>query len=72
MEKLLKKAFEKADALPEEEKEAFAAFMIEELEHEERWEALYSRSKEQLSTMAEEALKEYKEGNTDDLTPNNL
>jgi len=64
MEKLLEEAFKKVSSLPEKEKKAFAAFIIEELEHEERWEELYKKSEPDLRSLAREALEEYKKGNT--------
>lgn len=72
MEKLLEKAFKEASDLPEEEKEAFAAFILEELRQEKRWEELYKKSPEKLQQLANEALKEYRQGNTEMLDPDNL
>ncbi len=56
MEKLLNKAFKKASSLPEEEKKTFAAFIIEELEQEEKWDKLFKNSGKELSILANEAL----------------
>ena len=72
MEKLLEEAFKKVSSLPEKDKKAFAAFILEELEHEEEWEALYKKSQPQLSDMAREALIAYKKGDTKELDPDDL
>jgi hypothetical protein len=53
-----------AAKLPEEEQEAFAAFMLAELESERRWDELFSRSQDLLATMADEARREYRAGLT--------
>jgi len=52
---LLKKAFKEAEKLPEEEQEAFAAFLLDEMASERRWEKLFEDSADELKTMAEEA-----------------
>ena len=67
MEKLLEEAFKKASSLPDKDKKAFAAFILEELEHEEEWETLYKKSQSLLSDMAREALTDYEEGDTEEL-----
>jgi len=72
MNTLLQKAFDKVDQLPKKEKEAFASFILEEIEKENRWDELLNNSKKQLSTLAKEALNEYKSGKTDRLNPEDL
>jgi len=72
MEKLLEEAFKKASLLPEKDKKAFAAFILEELEHEEEWEMLYKKSESMLSKMAKEALTDYEKGNTEELNPDDF
>lgn len=69
MEKLLEEIVKKVSGLPEKDKKAFAAFIIEELEHEERWDELYQKSETQLKSLANEALDEYDKGNTEPLDP---
>ena len=61
-----------AAKLPEEEQEAFAAFMLAELESERRWDELFARSQDVLSKMAEEARREYRAGLTKPLDPDKL
>jgi hypothetical protein len=61
-----------ASKLPDEEQEAFAAFMLAELESERRWEDLFARSQDVLARMAEEARREYRAGLTQSLDPDTL
>ncbi len=51
---LLQKAFERAVALPQEEQDRIARFLLSELESEERWAELFSRpeSEKLLEKMA--------------------
>lgn len=72
MNTLLKKAFNKADSLPKDEKEAFAAFILEELKQEEKWAKLFKTSGDQLHEMAKEALSEYNKGKTKELDTDKL
>lgn len=69
MEKLLEEAFKKASLLPEKDKKAFGAFILEELEHEEKWDNLFQEYQSGLTTLAKEALSEYKKGNAEELDP---
>lgn len=47
--------------------EAFAAFMLAELESERRWDELFDRSQDLLARLAEEARQEYRAGLTEPL-----
>ena len=67
MGRLLEKVIEETAKLPEAEKEAFAAFMLAELESEHRWDDLFARSQDVLARMAEEARQEYRTGRTEPL-----
>ena len=64
MNKLLKKAFEKAAELPDEDQDRFAKFLLAELESENRWNELFARpeSEELLNRMADEALADIRAG----------
>jgi hypothetical protein len=53
-------------------KQAFAAFMLAELESERRWDELFSRSQDFLAQMADEARREYRAGLTEPLDPDKL
>ncbi len=67
MTKSLEEAFAKASKLPPEEQDAVAAWLLEELESENRWERLFARSKEVLGKLAAEALAEHRGGETEEL-----
>jgi len=67
MGRLLEKVIEETAKLPEQEQEAFAAFMLAELESERRWDELFARSQDVLAQMAEEARQEYRAGRTEPL-----
>ena len=72
MTKALKKAFEAASRLPDADQDELAAAILEELEADERWEAAFARSQDDLERLAEEALEEYRAGRTEPLDPNAL
>jgi hypothetical protein len=59
----LKNIFIKLSKMPTAEQNAIAALLKEEL----AWEKSFSRSQEQLSNLAAEALEEYKKGKTQPL-----
>ncbi len=72
MGKLLERVIAEAAKLPEQEQEAFAAFMLAELESERRWDELFARSQDLLARMADEARQEYRAGRTEPLDPDKL
>ena len=72
MTTLLEKAMAEASKLPEQEQEAFAAWILAELESERRWDDLFARSQGLLAKMAEEARREYHAGLTEPLDPDTL
>ena len=55
---LLEKAFAEAAKLPEGEQEALAAWILEELASEQRWEQAFAGSIELLAELADEPLEE--------------
>jgi hypothetical protein len=57
---LLKKAFDEASKLSDEEQDALASALLEELQGERQWDALLARSQAQLSSLADEALAEHR------------
>ena len=67
MGSLLEKVIEETAKLPEQEQEAFAAFMLAELESERRWDELFERSQDLLAKLAEEARREHRAGLTEPL-----
>jgi len=72
MTKLLEKVFVEASKLPQQEQDAFATWMLEELASERRWAELFAKSTHALEQLADEALAEYRAGRTQVLDPDNL
>ena len=59
----LSDAVASAAKLPEEEQNALAAILLEEMASEERWNALFSGSQSLLEQLAREALQDDEAGN---------
>ncbi|MBO6586314.1 MAG: hypothetical protein JJ953_09440 [Gracilimonas sp.] len=72
MNKKVKEVTEKLEELPKEERESFAAFVLEELESEERWSQLFKKSESVLTNLANEAIEEYQAGKTKKLDQDKL
>ncbi len=76
MRNLLEKAFEEASKLPEEEPEeeqdALARALLEELAAERRWDRLFAGSQDLLRELSEEALREHRTARTEKLDPDKL
>ncbi len=74
MTRLMEKAFEKARELPEDEQDAIASIILQEIESEHRWDELFARpeSADLLSRMADEALAEARAGRAKKLDRNEL
>ena len=72
MTDLLQKAFDEASKLPKEEQDALARVLLEELKSERRWDRLFSASPKLLDQLADEALEEYSQGDTQELLPEKL
>lgn len=64
MTKLLEQAFAEAARLSEAEQDAFARFVLEELKSEARWAQAFSGSQDELASLAQEAIADYKAGRT--------
>jgi hypothetical protein len=62
--KLVKQAFNEVAKLPENKQEAVAAWLLEELASERRWQQTFSESQDVLAPMADEAVREHKRGQT--------
>ena len=71
---MCKVEFYKAAELPEDLQEAFARFLLAELDSERQWEELFSRpeSEDFLERMASEALKAHRAGKTEMLNLEDL
>jgi hypothetical protein len=73
MGKLLERAIEEAQKLPNDEQEAIGAWLLAEIESERRWDELFSRPPSKaLEQMAAEALEDYRAGRTSPLSPDEL
>ena len=67
MTQRLAEVIKKVSEMPAAEQDEFASFMLAELESEGRWDALFSSSQDLLSNMADEALAEFRAGETEPL-----
>ncbi len=72
MTRLLKEAFEAASKLPEDEQNALAGLILEEVELEVRWDESFARSGEVLAKLAAEAREDYRHGRTRVLDPDEM
>ena len=63
----LKEAFQKAEQLPDDQQDALANVLLDELEGDARWRELFSGSADALATLADEAIAEDGRGDTVDL-----
>jgi hypothetical protein len=62
MTQALSAAVATAAQLSEEEQDALAAILLEEMESEERWSALFADSPNLLERMAKEAIQDFQAG----------
>ena len=58
MTDLLKKAFDAASRLPEDEQDAVAEWLLAELASEEGWDERFAETQSHLSVLAQEALRD--------------
>lgn len=72
MTKRLKEAFAEASKLPNEEQDRVAAWLLEELASERRWQEAFAHSADVLEKLAREARAEYYAGRTHELDPDKL
>ena len=72
MTALLEKAVSKAASLPNDQQDALASLLLDEIEDDARWDASFAKSKSILSTLAAEAMEEHRAGETEDLDPDTL
>lgn len=62
--KLLKRAFEAASQLPEQQQDALAASILAEVDAERRWDTLFEGSAARISELADEAMGEHRANKT--------
>ncbi len=72
MTELLQRAIAKLNNLPEDEQDAVARMILEEIEDELKWEQAFSRSSVLLAQLAASAMSEYQAGKTKELDPETL
>ena len=72
MTKILKEALAVLSKLPESEQNAIGAWLLEELTSGQRWERLFSESSDHLEGLANQALAEHRDGQTEELDANQL
>ena len=72
MSELLDKTVAQIKQLPKDRQDAIAAFILEEIEDEARWDAAFAKSPEVLERLAEEAEAEDQQGQTEELNPDAL
>jgi hypothetical protein len=64
MTQLLDKAISAVSKLPEQDQDALAAILLDEIASEQRGSALFAQSQDALETLAAEALAEHASGKT--------
>lgn len=69
MTKLLKQAFERVSALPDNEQDAIASIVLEEIEDEARWRASFAKSQDALARLAKAARAEIARGDVLPMDP---
>ena len=69
MTKLLKQAFDRVSALPDDEQDAIASIVREEIEDEARWQASVAKSQVALSRLVKEARDEIDRGDVLPMDP---
>ena len=72
MTELLEEAFAKVARLPDHEQNAFARWLMDELESERRWSRAFETSQGQLAELAREALEDDLADRTEPLDPDRL
>lgn len=72
MVQLMEKALAEINKLPADEQESLAAWILEELASEKRWDEAFAASQDLLAQMADEALAEHRAGKTLPLDPDEL
>ena len=72
MTELVEKAFNALAKLPEDQQEAFAEWILAELEDEAHWDRQFAASLDQLEQLGEQALAQYRAGLAEELDPDQL
>jgi hypothetical protein len=72
MTKPLEDAIAKLRQMPDEEQDAIAQIVLDELESERRWDELFAKSPEKLRELADRAWAEHEAGGSEELDPDRL
>lgn len=64
MTQLMETLIKELSDVPKEEQDDVAAFLLEDLRDEKRWDELFASSQDQLARLADEALEEFERGET--------
>ena len=72
MTELLDEAFAKVARLPDHEQDAFARWLMDELESERRWSRAFETSRGQLAEVVREAVEDDLADRTEPLDPDRL
>ncbi len=72
MSELMERVIGEISKLPEQEQDALAALILEELHSERKWAEGFAASQDLLSQLADEALAEHRAGKTLPLDPDEL
>ena len=72
MTSMLEKAFSEAAKLPDIEQNALAKWVLDEIESDKKWDALFAESEDTLAQLASEALEEEDRGRTTRLDADKL
>jgi hypothetical protein len=72
MTELLVKAFEEASKLKPQEQDELAKWLLEEIEFERKWSDSFEKSQSILERLADEAIREYQLGRTEELNIDNI
>lgn len=72
MTELLKKAFDEASRLRDQEQNAIAQWLLEEIASERQWDDAFDRSQQVLEKLATEAMDEHRHGRSQPLDPDQL
>ncbi|MEM7806847.1 MAG: hypothetical protein AAF561_01905 [Planctomycetota bacterium] len=68
MTRLLDRAVKVLERLPEDRQDAFAQRLLDELESEadEKWDARFAATQDELSRVADDVMEEYRQGATEE------
>jgi hypothetical protein len=72
MTRLMEKAVEALRALPEEQQDAVAGFVLSEIETDRKWAATSLQHGDKLRKLADEARADFQAGRTSELDPEKL